>query len=141
MIREGKTLWVGIGCQRGTSSRLINYALEETFCRYDLNFGGIAGFATIDLKAEEPAILELCSQFCLPLKTFRALELGSIKVPSPSSMVKTRVATPSVAEAAALLAASAYELLVPKQIVTLSGEPGAVTVAVAILCSKQYLKI
>lgn len=134
-----RVLWVGIGCERGSSRRLIETAVQ-TVCRsHHLAFASIAGIATIDLKSDEAGLLEFCRDR-FPLCCFTAEMLRSIEVPNPSSVVEMEVGTPSVAEAAALLVASGQgtvENLYPKQIFRLEGEPGAVTVAIA-QSSREY---
>jgi cobalt-precorrin 5A hydrolase/precorrin-3B C17-methyltransferase len=124
-----RVLWVGIGCERNTSSHLIAAAIDNICRQYHLATSAIAGLATIDLKADEVGILELCRQRNLPLKTFSSESLSLVKVPTPSNIVRQEVGTPSVAEAAAILA-SESDLLVNKQIFKQEGEPGAVTVAI-----------
>lgn len=159
-----RVLWVGIGCERGTSRQLIEVAIAQVCQHYHLATEAIAGIATIDLKADEPGILEYCRDRNLPLKTFPADSLRQVSTPNPSSIVEREVGTPSVAEAAAILGGlgevgsrrtedkgtrrrgngetgrqltTNYSkiqnpLIVPKQIVKLEGEPGAVTVAIAL---------
>ncbi|MBC6424473.1 MAG: precorrin-3B C(17)-methyltransferase [Hormoscilla sp. SP12CHS1] len=127
-----RVLWVGIGCERGTSRQLIERAITEVMQAHGLAEGAIAGVATIDLKVDELA--ELCRDRLFPLRTFPAEMLRSVTVPTPSNVVEKAVGTPSVAEAAALLAAGAEpeaSLLIAKQIFRKKGEPGAVTVAIA----------
>ncbi|NRB08907.1 MAG: precorrin-3B C(17)-methyltransferase [Richelia sp.] len=130
-----RVLWVGIGCEWGSSVKLISTAVAEVFKQYKLTEAAIAGIATIDLKADEVGLLGFCQQKHLSLQTYTADMLRTVAVPNPSSIVKAEVGTPSVAEAAALLAqkqeGEESNLIVPKQIFRLSGEPGAVTVAVA----------
>ena len=132
-----RVLWVGVGCERGVSRKLIETAIEQVCRRFHLAQSAIAGIATIDLKADEAGILELCRDRHFPLKTFSAEALSQVDVPTPSQVVAQEVGTPSVAEAAALLAIPPSpfplppSLLVPKQIFRLDGEPGAVTVAIA----------
>ena len=132
-----RVLWVGVGCERGVSRKLIETAIEQVCRRFHLAQSAIAGIATIDLKADEAGILELCRDRHFPLKTFSAEALSQVDVPTPSQVVAQEVGTPSVAEAAALLAIPLSpfplppSLLVPKQIFRLDGEPGAVTVAIA----------
>ncbi|MGB3695200.1 MAG: precorrin-3B C(17)-methyltransferase [Spirulinaceae cyanobacterium] len=126
-----RVLWVGMGCERGTSQLVMETALEEVFQRYHLATEAIAGIATIDLKADELGILSLCKERSFPLQTFQADALEKVTVPTPSPVVNQEVGTPSVAEAAAILATQNPSLLVPKQIFRLEGEAGAVTVAVA----------
>ena len=133
-----RVLWVGIGCERGTSKQLIETAIQQTCRSHHLAEGAIAGLATIDIKADEVGLVELCRDRNLPLRTFPAEVLRSVNVPNPSAVVEKEVGTPSVAEAAALLAANSFvgaqgvaPLLVKKQIFKLEGQPGAVTVAIA----------
>ncbi len=141
-----RVLWVGVGCERGTSQKAIASAVETVLQTNHLAEASVAGIATIDLKANEAGLLEFCREGDLPLRTFTAEELASVEVPTPSNVVAAAVGTPSVAEAAAMLAASepvksrktgvspvpAANLLVTKQIRRSPAEPGAVTVAVAV---------
>jgi cobalt-precorrin 5A hydrolase / precorrin-3B C17-methyltransferase len=133
-----RVLWVGIGCERGTSKKLIEDAIAQVCKRYHLATEAIAGLATIELKADEVGLLEYCRDRNFPLVTFFSNTLQEVNVPNPSSIVDREVGTPSVAEAAAILAAKREEeksnisLIVPKQIIKQDGEPGAVTVAIAL---------
>ncbi len=130
-----RVLWIGIGCERGTSKKLIETAITNTCQKYHLATESIAGIATIDIKADEQGILELCHSWNLPLKTFSAEALKQVEVPTPSTVVNQEVGTPSVAEAAAILAIknlpNTNTLLVSKQIIKQDNQPGAVTVAIA----------
>ena len=142
-----QVLWVGIGCKRGTSWQLIDWAIEKVFRENQLFPSAIAGIATIDTKASEVGLVKLCRLRNLPLKTFSAKILSSVCVPNPATITDDKVGTPSVAEAAAMLAASQLtwltvfpftnieelrvRFLVPKQIFQIQGQSGAVTLAVA----------
>lgn len=135
-VAETRKLWVGIGCQKGVSQQLINTAIKQVFQEYQLIYSEISGIATIDKKASEIGLLEFCNLEKLPLKVFSAELLNSVLVPHPNNTITKLLGTSSVAEASAILAASEITsaeitLLVPKQIFRLSGEIGAVTVAVA----------
>ena len=124
-----KVLWVGIGCERGTSRELIETAIEETCKTYHLASEAIAGIVSIDLKANEMGIVEVCQRRNLAFKTFSAEQLNQVEVPTPSDVVAQEVGTPSVAEAAAILAGD--NLVVSKQIFKSETTSGAVTVAIA----------
>ncbi|WAL61584.1 precorrin-3B C(17)-methyltransferase [Thermocoleostomius sinensis] len=140
-----RVLWIGIGCERGTSRQLIETAIHEVCRAYHLAEGSIAGIATIDLKANEPGIIELCRDRRWPLRCFSAEQLRVVAVPTPSTIVAAEVGTPSVAEAAAMLASAAVRvenqeagswepgsnLRVTKKIVRDPEQAGAVTVAIA----------
>ncbi len=132
-----RMLWVGIGCERGSSRQLIESAITQACQAQHLAEGAIAGIATLDLKADEPGLLELCAARHWPLCCFSAEQLREIPVPTPSPVVQAEVGTPSVAEAAAIVA-SQGTLRVQKQIHRLEGEPGAVTVAIAQSPSEEY---
>ena len=95
---------MGIGCKRGTSKRLIEQAVRDVFQAYALAESEIAGIATIDTKADEAGLIDFCRDRHLPLHCFSADQLRSVAVPHPSGAILTAVGTPSVAEAAALLA-------------------------------------
>jgi cobalt-precorrin 5A hydrolase/precorrin-3B C17-methyltransferase len=127
---------------------LIERAIGEVFRENQLAENAIAGFATINSKSEELGLLELCQHQNLFLKTFPPDVLSQVCVPNPSQVVGKKVGTCSVAEAAALCAASNFtfvessqimvisvglgvKLVVPKQIFSLKGLPGIVTIAVA----------
>jgi len=136
-----RVLWVGIGCERGTSRELIESAIQQVCRHHHLAIEAIAGIATIDIKADEIGLIELCQSRNWLLKTFPAAVLSTINVPTPSNIVAAEVGTPSVAEAAAISATinpeistanSTNNLLVSKQIMRLEGQPGAVTVAIAV---------
>lgn len=126
-----RVLWVGVGCERGTPRRVIETAIEQVFQAHGLALGSVAGVASLDLKADEVGLVELCESRHWPLRCFSAAELKDVPVPNPSAVVDAAVQTPSVAEAAAILAADRGNLRVAKQVMRLEGEPGAVTVAVA----------
>lgn len=135
-----RVLWVGVGCERGTPRLVIETAVRQVFQAHHLAEGAIAGLATLDRKADEVGLVEFCGDRGFPLRCFPPEALRPIPVPTPSAIVEGEVGTPSVAEAAAILAASpddaplpatADRLRVPKQIFRLEGQPGAVTLAIA----------
>ena len=130
-----RVLWLGIGCERNTSGELIARAIEETCKMYHLAVGAIAGIASIDLKANEAGIIEVCQRHNLSFRTFTAEQLNAVEVPTPSAVVEREVGTSSVAEAAAILAGD--NLLVTKQIFK-SAELGAVTVAIS-QAEREYI--
>jgi cobalt-precorrin 5A hydrolase/precorrin-3B C17-methyltransferase len=79
------------------------------------------------------ALLELAQRHGWPLRCFNSAQLSGVAVPNPSPVVQAELGTPSVAEAAALLASGpGGELRVEKRIERAeAGEQGAATVAIA----------
>ncbi|WP_197984971.1 cobalamin biosynthesis protein [Leptolyngbya sp. Cla-17] len=137
-----RVLWVGVGCERGTPQVVIAHAIHQALRTHHLAAGAIAGIATIDHKSDEVGLVDYCREQNLPLNCFSAQKLQAIAVPNPSAIVKAEVGTPSVAEAAAILAAleclsphsaprTPQPLLVSKQIFRLPDHSGAVTLAIA----------
>ncbi len=135
-----RLLWLGIGCQRGTCRQVLEAAIADVCRSFGLSETAIAGVATIDRKVNEPGLLELCHNRGWQLRFYPATCLNQVEIPHPSIMITAQVGTPSVAEAAALLAAgsdqnsglgTAVKLEVSKQIFRLARQPGAVTVAMA----------
>lgn len=109
-------LAVGLGCDRGTPLATVEQALEGALAVAGVDRRQVAVLATISAKANEAAFMELARLNGWPLRLFGAEELSRVPVPNPSELVRRHMGTPSVSEAAALLAAGAgiAELLVEK---------------------------
>jgi cobalt-precorrin 5A hydrolase len=96
---------LGIGCDRGTPLQTLENAIDSALNTVQLNKQAVLQLATIDKKNDEPAILQLAKKNHWPLLFYPAEQLAKVKVPSPSAVVLKYMGTPSVSEAAALLAA------------------------------------
>ena len=84
------------------------------------------------VKKDEPALVALAAKRSWPLRTYTAEELDCVAgIENPSETVRHYVGSRGVAEPAALLAAAAGKLLVPKQIYTEPGAGRSMTFAVA----------
>jgi cobalt-precorrin 5A hydrolase/precorrin-3B C17-methyltransferase len=142
-------LWLGLGCERDTSPSLVERLVDQSLRSHGLAAAAVAGLASITLKSDETALLELARRRGWPLRFFPAAALAEVAVPHPSARVEQEVGTASVAEAAAILAATAAEsndagapasapLLLPKTVGRPQGdERGAATLAVA-LARRQW---
>lgn len=69
----------GIGCRRGISVGTITRRLRETLAAHGLPEQSVGMVATIDLKKDEPGLLELCTQLRAPLQTFSPQVLMSVE--------------------------------------------------------------
>jgi len=130
------TLWLGIGCERNTNEKFIQESLNQFLNDNEISVLSIAGIATIDLKKDERAILEVVEHNQWPIKFFTAKELIKINVPNPSKAVFDEIGSYSVAEASCLKAAGKdAKLLIEKHIFSnknFSGDrAGALTLALA----------
>ncbi|WP_398331418.1 cobalamin biosynthesis protein, partial [Vulcanococcus sp.] len=126
-------LWVGMGCERGTNLSLLERCLEESLAAEGLAPEAVAGLASADRKADEPALLQLAAQHGWPLRCFSSAALNAVPVPNPSAVVEAELGTASVAEAAALLAAGPQATLRRQKRIERArgGEQGAATAAIA----------
>ena len=130
------TLWLGMGCERNTNKKFIQESLNQFLDDNEISLLSIAGIATVDLKKDEKAILDIARDNKWPIKFLTTKQLSKKNVPNPSQAVFDEIGSYSVAEASCLIAAGKdAKLLVEKHIVTnkkFSGDrAGAVTLAVA----------
>ena len=110
------TLSIGLGCDRGTPLATVLYALDAALAQAGVTRAQVRVLASIEAKSDEAAFLELATLGGWPLRFFSVAELAAVPVPNPSATVLRHMGTPSVSEAAALLAANtqADQLLVEK---------------------------
>ena len=101
---------LGLGCDRGTAAETIAQAIAQALAACAAQFAEsgeateVAAVASIDLKADEAGLLEVARQNGWTIVFYSAAELAAVDVPNPSATVKKYTGTPSVSEAAALLA-------------------------------------
>jgi cobalt-precorrin 5A hydrolase len=132
VVYRPKSLVLGIGCDRGTPPDLIERGVASLLARHGLSGKSVKLIATLDRKADEPALLDLSQRHGWPLRAFTAAELDAVPgIENPSAVVERHEGTRGVSEPAALLAAGADRLLVGKQIYTEPGVGRSMTLAVA----------
>ncbi len=118
LVYRPPSLVVGVGASRGAPAEELDDLIGTVLAGAGLAADSVRGLATIDVKAGEPGIRTVAERHGWPLLTFPAADLSTVDVPNPSETVRSAVGTPSVAEAAALLAARRAgrdaHLVVPK---------------------------
>lgn len=97
-------LAVGLGCDRGTPLATVAHTLDAALTQAGMVRAQVAVLASIEAKRDELAFSELAAQGGWPLRFFSAAELAEVTVPNPSATVLRHMGTPSVSEAAAILA-------------------------------------
>ena len=126
-----RVLQFGIGLAHQAPLQEVLKGLDALYYEHGINWEA-GNICTIDIKADEPVVKYLKSEG-YPVRLFTAEELSEVlDVPTPSEIVAKHVGTPSVCEAAALLASNHGKLLLPK----VKGEN--FTIAVAI--DRKYLR-
>lgn len=118
---------LGIGCDRGCPIEEIEALVMQSFEALrskhpHLSMSSIGSISSIDLKADEVGLLAFCSKASLELSVFPATTLRTVEeqLSYKSDIVFREVGCYGVAEAAALLSASAAtgnssELILTKQ--------------------------
>ena len=96
---------LGVGCRRGVEPSELRRTAESYLSELGLRLDSIAAIASCDLKADEPAILELGKAWETPLEFHSAAALDAVPTPTQSEKVRAKVGTASVSEAACLLSA------------------------------------
>lgn len=114
-----RVLYLGIGCNRGTACVDIERAFAEICDDHAIEPLAFAGIATIDVKHDEPGILQFAKHHNLDISYFSRDQLNGVENVAYSVAAMKAVGAKGVAEPSALLAAgcdgSAATLLVGKR--------------------------
>jgi len=99
-----KSVRLGIGCRKGISKDAVQAAADSVLENSNIDRRAVAGVFSIDIKAEEPGLLEYCRDNGWTLKCYSADQLNSVEGDfSSSSFVKSITGADNVCERAALI--------------------------------------
>ena len=118
LVLHPPVLALGVGCERGTAAAELIGLAEKTLADAGLAPEAVACVASLDLKADEDAVLALAAHLGVPARFFTAVELEAeaARLANPSDVVFREVGCHGVAEGAALAAAGeAGELVAEKK--------------------------
>lgn len=111
-----RNVTLGIGCRRGTSRGMIEKKVKLTLEEHGVFNQAVRQIASIDLKKEEPGLIEFCESRKLPLVTFTGDELGRAEGEfTPSAFVSRITGVDNVCERSACLGSGQGTLIVKKQ--------------------------
>lgn len=107
LVYHPQTYVLGVGCARNAPVEELRSSVEAMLRDAGIATGAIAAIATLDLKADEPAVNALARAFGVPLKLFTAAEMEEMtpRLANPSDVVFAEVGCHGVAEAASLASA------------------------------------
>ncbi|WP_028237277.1 cobalamin biosynthesis protein [Pseudomonas brassicacearum] len=115
-------LVIGLGCQRGCPASTLRALLDQTLLAHGIELHRVRALASIDLKRDEPGLLELAGQLSLPLTCFSVEQLASYeqRLSHRSEIAFERTGCYGIAESAALaladqLGRSPATLLITRQ--------------------------
>jgi cobalt-precorrin 5A hydrolase len=115
LVLRPKNLYLGIGCNSGTSADEIEGVILANLKRLFLSPASLAAIGTAEAKRNEPGLVEVAERLALPLICYSSEELNAVVVPSPpSEHAISAIGAAGVAEPAALLASGGGELLLKK---------------------------
>jgi cobalt-precorrin 5A hydrolase len=116
VVYRPPSLVAGVGCRRGVPWDEIEELFRQVCAAHSFSPLSLGAVASASLKADEPGLREFAARHGVPLRTFGLEELAAVgALPTPSERVRAQIGVAGVAEPAALLAAGAANLLVPKQ--------------------------
>lgn len=96
---------LGVGCKKNVSFQMLETALAAFLNRTGVCEQAISAVASIDLKKNEPGLLDLCAAHGWPLKTYPAEQLREVEGQfTPSAFVKGVTGVDNVCERSAVLA-------------------------------------
>ena len=107
--RAAPTFVVGLGCQRGCPASTLRALLDQALQAQRIDLQSITALASIDLKRDEPGLIELAEQLGLPLTVFSSEQLSAYeaRLSHQSQIAFERTGCYGVAESAALALAEA----------------------------------
>jgi cobalt-precorrin 5A hydrolase/precorrin-3B C17-methyltransferase len=99
-----KMFSLGVGCSRDCPPQELKRLVNDALLEANVNYHAVHSINTLDLKADEPAILDLANDFGIPLRLFTSeeLEQEAYRLKSPSEVVFKEVGCHGVSEGAAL---------------------------------------
>ena len=107
------SLVLGVGASTGADEAALWELAHSALAGAGVDPAAVGAVATLDRKAAEPAIVALADRLGVALQGVRRRRRWpAVAVPNPSEVVAAAVGTPSVAEAAALLASGPGATLV-----------------------------
>ena len=103
---ERPSIVLGLGCERGAAAAEIIALAEEALRAAGRSRDELVLIASLDSRADEPAILSAARHFSVPLRTYDAatLEAETPRLANPSDVVFRHTGCDGVAEASALAA-------------------------------------
>jgi cobalt-precorrin 5A hydrolase/precorrin-3B C17-methyltransferase len=104
---------LGVGCARGAAPAELAGLAAQVLAEAGIAPRAVAAVATLDLKADEPAVLALAAALDVPLRLFPAgaLEAEAGRLATPSEVVFAEVGCHGVSEGAALALAGPEAIL------------------------------
>ncbi len=115
-------LWIrnmvlGIGCRKGIDFKYLEHAISEFLQEHQYSFYSLGAIATVDIKKEEPAIVQLAEKWKIPLQIVTRQQIASVEHQfTGSDFVRKTIGVGCVCEPAAYLSSGSGKQMVSKTI-------------------------
>jgi cobalt-precorrin 5A hydrolase len=114
-----KRVIVGVGCRKGVSQETILKCIDDALASAEKSRSDVYALATIDLKSNEPGIVEAARELGVPVRVIPRSRIrflqNSLSSSHTTSFVEENIGVAAVCEPAALLASHQNSLILPKQ--------------------------
>ena len=101
--------FIGLGCRRGTPVEEFDRVIADLAAQDGLDLRSVGGLASIDIKNDEPGLLDLGDRRNWPIRFFSREQISSVEGTAKSDIVHQKIGVFGVCESAAVLAASTRE--------------------------------
>jgi cobalt-precorrin 5A hydrolase len=120
MAREQAMIVAGLGFRRGTSAEELERVVRLALDSFEVPADRLQAIATESDKAAEPSLPDLAQRLSAAIVACNLRDLAGMagRVPSPSRRVIEAKGVPSIAEAAALVAAGRNGRLLGRRVAT-----------------------
>lgn len=111
-----QVLHLGVGCRKNCDPQGVSAYIQDLFKQHHFSLSSIKDLSSIDIKKDEPLLIELQKDFGnRPIRIYTAEELEDISVPNPSDKVKEVTNVFGVSESTAIKSANGGVLILDKQ--------------------------
>lgn len=107
---------LGVGCRKGIEKEKLESLIARVLCEHQIEFRQVGAIASIDVKAEEEAILAWSQKYRVPFTTYSGEELEQVEGEfQESAFVKQTVGIGNVCERAAIKVAGSQGRLIVRK--------------------------
>ncbi|MBI2470091.1 MAG: cobalamin biosynthesis protein [Planctomycetes bacterium] len=111
-----KDIIIGIGCKKGISGEIVKKSILDAIQKVNCSIEQVRLLSTIDIKSEEPGLLQASEELGIPLRVVSRPEIATCaKEHSKSNFVKEKIGVWAVCEPAALISGRKTQLILTKQ--------------------------
>ncbi|MCX2481345.1 precorrin-4 C(11)-methyltransferase [Pedobacter sp. MC2016-15] len=109
-----RCLTLGTGCSKDIEPVLFEEMLLQQLSNEHIAYQSISVIASVDIKAQEQAYLEIAEKYNWDFTTFPATDLGDVHLANPSEVVLEKIGIHGVSESSSALAAGTDTWLIEK---------------------------